>query len=180
MICCIKVSKQEGIVSPWADQWHACGGLLSGFFDNYKRGSFMAVIKWRDSYNIGVEQFDQEHHRIVELINLMFEAVRDKSGKEVVEKVCQDVLSYTEYHFANEEQALRAINYPDLEEQVTEHAKLRTEAKRLQEIIQARFPEGSVELYHFLREWLIQHILDSDKKYGSYLQQAPSPQGTAT
>lgn len=139
----------------------------------------MSVIKWRDSYNIGVKQFDQEHHRIVELINLMFEAVRDKSGKEVVEKVCQDVLSYTEYHFANEEQALREINYPDLEEQVTEHSRLRTEAKRLQGIIKDRFPEGSVELYHFLRDWLIQHILERDKKYGPYFQHAPLSDGTA-
>jgi hemerythrin-like metal-binding protein len=140
----------------------------------------MSIIKWRDSYNIGVEQFDQEHHKIVELINLMFEVVRDKSGKEVVEKVCQDVLSYTEYHFANEEQALQTINYPDLEEQVAEHAKLRTEAKRLQEIINSSFPEGSVELYHFLREWLIQHILERDKKYGPYFQQAASSEETTS
>ena len=140
----------------------------------------MSVVKWRDSYNVGVEQFDQEHHRIVDLINLMFEAVRDKSSKDVVEKICQDVLSYTEYHFANEEQALREIKYPNLEEQLSEHARLRAETQRLQEIIKDRFPEGTVEFYHFLREWLIQHILESDKKYGPYFQQAPSSEGAAT
>ena len=45
----------------------------------------MAVIKWRDGYNTGVAQFDMEHHKIVELIDSMYAAIRDKSGKEITE-----------------------------------------------------------------------------------------------
>ena len=70
--------------------------------DQTKRGVFMSVIKWRESYNTGVEQFDREHHKIIELIDIMYEAVRDKSGREVTEKACNDILAYTVYHFANE------------------------------------------------------------------------------
>ena len=46
----------------------------------------MSVIKWRESYNTGIEQFDMEHHKIVELIDAMFAAIRDKSSKEVVRR----------------------------------------------------------------------------------------------
>ena len=59
----------------------------------------MAVIKWRESYNTNVKQFDEEHKKIVELINTMFQAMRDKSDKEVTAKVCADLLSYTQIHF---------------------------------------------------------------------------------
>ena len=40
----------------------------------------MTVIKWRDSYNTGVEQFDLEHHKILELIEVLYEAVRGVSS----------------------------------------------------------------------------------------------------
>jgi hemerythrin len=130
----------------------------------------MSVIKWREGYNTGVAQFDNEHRKIVELIDLMFAAIRDKSGKEIVEKVCNDVVAYTGYHFDNEEQAMRAVGYPGLDEQVGEHNRLKAEALRFQETINTNFPEGTSEFYRFLRDWLVKHIQDCDKKYGPYLQ----------
>jgi hemerythrin len=130
----------------------------------------MALIKWREGYNTGIAQFDNEHHKIVELINLMFEAVRDKSGKEVTEKVCNDAVAYTGYHFDNEEKAMQAAGYPGLEEQIAEHSRLKAEALRFQAMISTNFPEGTSEFYRFLRDWLIKHIQECDKKYGPYLQ----------
>jgi hemerythrin len=129
----------------------------------------MTVIKWRDSYNTGVDQFDRDHHKIVELIDTMFVAIRDKAGKEVTQSACNDVLSYAEYHFNNEEKAMKAADYPDIAEHIAEHERLTAEAKKLQTIIAGSFPEGANEFYHFLREWLINHIQVCDKKYAPYL-----------
>ena len=130
----------------------------------------MDVIKWRDSYNTGVEQFDIEHHKIVELINMMFVAIRDNAGKEVTEKACEDVISYTKYHFTNEEQAMKTANYPGLPEQLSEHARLKENAEKFQMIIRNNFPEGRNDFYRFIREWLINHIQGCDMKYGPYLK----------
>jgi hemerythrin len=130
----------------------------------------MSVIKWRENYNTGIEQFDMEHHKIVELIDAMFTAIRDKSGKEVVVNVCNDLLSYTVTHFANEEQAMKAVNYPELAEHTAEHIRLKAEAGKFHATITNNFPEGTVEFYRFLREWLVEHIQDCDKKYTPYLK----------
>lgn len=132
----------------------------------------MTVIKWRDSYNTGVEQFDIEHHKIVELINVMFIAIRDNADKEVTEKACEKILSYTKYHFTNEEQAMKAVNYPGLEEQLVQHARLKEKAGNFQITIKNNFPEGRNEFYRFIREWLIDHILNCDKKYGPSLKKS--------
>lgn len=43
------------------------------------------------------------------MIDYMFTAIRDKSGTEVIEKACHDVVAYTGYHFDNEAQAMRAV-----------------------------------------------------------------------
>lgn len=130
----------------------------------------MSVIKWRDTYDTGVAQFDNEHHMIVELIDALFTAIRDKNGKDIVVKACKDVVAYTGYHFDNEEKAMQSAGYPELEKHVAEHDRLKAEALKFQEIINANFPEGTSDFYRFLRDWLITHIQDCDKKYGPYLQ----------
>lgn len=129
----------------------------------------MIRIKWLDFYNTGVELFDREHYRIVELIDTMFSALLEKKGQEVFEKVCEELIAYTEYHFAHEEKAMAMVNYPGLEEHIADHKWLRQQAENFQETIKNNFPEGSKELYVFLRQWLIDHIQIVDKQYSSYL-----------
>lgn len=129
----------------------------------------MSLIKWRDSYNTDVKQFDEEHHKIVEFIDTMFVALRDKSSKEIVVKVCNELISYTVYHFENEEKAMTSVNYPDIQAHIAEHMRLKKEAEKFQSVINNHFPEGVSELYRFLREWLITHIQNVDKKYSPYL-----------
>lgn len=136
----------------------------------------MTTIKWRDSYNTGVEQFDKEHHKIVELIDMMHVAIRDKVEKEVTEKACTDIVSYAGYHFANEEEAMQEANYPELLEHIAEHDRLRKEAERFQAIINDNFPEGVNEFYRFLRQWLVDHIQGWDMKYGPYINNTPTKQ----
>ena len=130
----------------------------------------MKIIKWRNAYNTGIEQFDTDHHKIVDLIDTMFAAMRDKSSREVVEKVCADVFFYIDYHFTNEETAMKAASYPDLENHIAEHAGLKTEAERYRTVIMTNFPAGVPEFYRFLRNWLLHHIQVCDKKYIPYLQ----------
>lgn len=125
----------------------------------------MSLFKWKDSYNTGVEQFDQEHHKLVELIDAMYEAVRDKVSKEDVEKLLAELISYTGYHFENEEKAMAAADFPELEEHRQEHEKLKAETQRFQTLLARDTRDGTVELYKFLRDWLMHHILECDMKY---------------
>jgi len=135
----------------------------------------MTVIKWRDSYNTGVGQFDREHHKLIELIEMMHSAVRDKSGKEVAENACNELVAYAVSHFDNEEKAMAAVGYPELEAHRAEHSLLQQEAQNFQTRIATNFPDGVTELYRFLREWLANHILDCDKKYGPFLKDMQDP-----
>lgn len=135
----------------------------------------MAVIKWRDSFNTGVGQFDREHHKLIELIEMMHSAVRDKSGKEVAERACAELVTYTVAHFDNEEKAMAAVGYPELGAHRTEHSLLKQDAQNFQTRIATNFPDGVSDLYRFLREWLVNHILDCDKRYGPFLRDMQDP-----
>jgi hemerythrin len=128
----------------------------------------MALIKWRESYSTGVEQFDKEHHKIIELINAMFELIRDKSDMETVEKLLDELLMYTQYHFDNEEKAMEETNYPGLVEHRDEHEKLKTEAVNFKSQLKEDSENGTKNFYHFLRDWLTKHILECDMKYAKH------------
>ena len=130
----------------------------------------MPFIKWRDSFNTGVEQFDQEHHKLVELIDTMYHAIRVNSGKEVVAQACADLIAYIGYHFTNEEQAMAVAAYPKLEAHKAEHASLRDKAKNFQLRIEGNDPEVAIQFYHFLRQWLENHIMVHDRAYGPALE----------
>lgn len=129
----------------------------------------MATIKWRESYSTGVEQFDNEHRKVVELINGMFEAIRDKQGLDEVKKMLEEVVNYTEYHFDNEEKAMEAANFPGLEEHKKEHDKLKLESLEFQARLEKDFSGEIKVFYRFLREWLTDHILECDMKYKDQL-----------
>jgi len=125
----------------------------------------MTVIKWREGFETGVDQFDQEHKKLVELVNAMYIAMRDKANQGEIERIISELISYTGYHFDNEEKAMSAANFPGLEEHRAIHQKLKAEAIAFTERIEKDFTTGTRDLYHFLREWLKEHIMECDKQY---------------
>jgi len=129
----------------------------------------MAVIRWRDTYDTGVEAVDLEHRKLVELIEAMHTSIRDDEPKETVEQVINEIVEYTQDHFKNEESLMQNEQYPKLDEHKIEHRTLIEEVAVFKERLLNDFPDGRQDFYRFLREWLINHILDSDKKFGVYV-----------
>lgn len=128
----------------------------------------MAVIKWRDSYDTGIEAVDEEHRKLVDLIEAMYRSIRDKEPKETVERVLTEIVEYTQTHFANEEALMEETLYPSLADHRQEHQNLIKEVGEYSERLTSNFPDGRQELYKFLREWLLNHIMESDKAFGEF------------
>jgi len=141
----------------------------------------MALIKWRDSYSVGVDKFDQEHMVLVELINEMFTIVRDKEGDvAVLTDAVEKLVDYTRIHFTDEEEALEKVNYPKLEEHKEIHTNLLEQVVDFQKQVEDEGKDLRMDLYKFLRDWLINHILDEDMKYGEYFTEEPESVDTVT
>lgn len=62
--------------------------------------------------------------------------------------------------------------FKGLDEHIAEDNRLKSEALKFQEVIHSNFPEGTSEFYRFLRDLLVNHIQECDKKYGQYLEKA--------
>jgi len=120
------------------------------------------VIKWSDKMSIGVENIDQEHKKLIHLINQCARLTQQEKDKNTVQKVLDELLAYTEYHFQHEESLMTQIAYPHIAKHRAVHQMLIQEVK--QRINQ--FNQGQLltqDLIEFLSAWLQEHILGMDK-----------------
>ena len=129
----------------------------------------MVLIKWRDSYSVGIDQIDEEHKKLVELINEVFIVVRDKGNAETLNNAVGKLVDYTHSHFSAEETAMQEAGYPDLEKHRKEHRRLEKEVVDFRRRLQEEGADLRTEFYHFLRDWLIHHIIECDMLYSAYL-----------
>jgi hemerythrin len=118
--------------------------------------------------SVGVKALDDDHKRLIDLLNKLHDGMKSGRGKEVVGKVLDDLVSYTKYHFAREEEFFDKTGYPG-DDHKKEHKELVDQAVKLQ----SRYKSGesvlSIETLDFLKNWLNGHILGTDKKYTAHL-----------
>jgi len=122
-----------------------------------------------ESYSVGAEQFDNEHRKLVELINRMFVIVRNNDDIMAISDAVTRLIDYTEFHFTSEEEAMKEIGFPDLAAHKQQHAEPVREVTTFQQRLLTDDGAIAPELYSFLRDWLLTHIMNEDKKYARYI-----------
>jgi hemerythrin len=130
----------------------------------------MALLTWSDKFSVQVKQFDDEHKKLIDIVNRLHDAMKIGKGKDVLGEVLNALISYTRNHFAAEEKQMKAKNYPAYEEHKKEHNQLVMQVLDVQKQMQ----EGvllSQTVMTFLKNWLETHIIGTDKKYGPFLNQ---------
>jgi hemerythrin len=124
----------------------------------------MKDIEWDDSLLIGNELIDLQHKRLIKLIGAIPE------GKSPGDELALDeAIVYAETHFADEEELLEQIGYPELSDHMSMHEKM---TARLESYKQD-YDDGKTDLYAFklfMYNWIKDHIMREDKKIGAYLR----------
>jgi hemerythrin len=129
----------------------------------------MSLFVWDSKYSVNIREIDQQHQKLFALFNQLYEAMQEGHGNDVVGKVLTGVLDYTAYHFAFEEKLFRQYGYADEAAHRAEHAKLTEQAKTLVQKLHAGQAHVTMATLKFLCDWLNNHILGSDKKFGPFL-----------
>jgi hemerythrin len=126
----------------------------------------MPLMNWSGALSVGVHEIDEQHKKLVEMLNQLYEAMQKGQGKDVLGSLLAGLAQYTVKHFAAEERAMQRAGYADLAAHKVEHEAL---TKKVLDFKQ-RFDGGTsmitIELMNFLKGWLTSHIQGSDKKYG--------------
>jgi hemerythrin len=130
----------------------------------------MPTIAWKSVYETGIVALDNEHKQLIDQINRLYEAVRDKRGDEVLDDILEMLQDYTENHFQHEEKLMAEYDYPGL----PEHRKAHQDLRDTVQLLSVRDSSGAQglanELMKLMRGWVLEHIVEVDKKYGAYLE----------
>lgn len=129
----------------------------------------MALIKWSERFSVNIKVIDEDHMKLAGLINTLYDAMCMGKGNDVLGKVLTDLIDYTVYHFRTEEDFFESYGYSEFRQHKKEHDELTNQAVELKNKHDRGEVVLTIEVMNFLRDWLINHILDSDKKYISFL-----------
>ncbi|MBF0461395.1 MAG: hemerythrin family protein [Magnetococcales bacterium] len=120
----------------------------------------MVNIDWSEHLSVGVALVDEDHKKLVDMVNELFSACFVGVGDEAVAAILTAVIDYTQYHFAREEAFLQEHASPALEAHAEEHRQL---TQQVLAIAEQGVSALSDDVLLFLRDWLTHHILETDK-----------------
>jgi len=130
----------------------------------------MAFIKWGHNLSVNIGTIDSQHQRLIAIVNDLFDAMTDGKGNEVLSDTFVELIDYTKSHFSTEESLMKIHAYPYIKEHKEQHDELSMQALDLYDKFRAGQTTISVPVLNFLKTWLNNHILSSDKKLGAYLE----------
>jgi hemerythrin-like metal-binding protein len=130
-------------------------------------------ITWTEKMSVGVTVLDDDHKRLIGLLNDLHDGIAAGHGTERLGRVLDGLVTYTSTHFAHEEEFFAQTGYPAAAEHIQEHRAL----TKLVQDVQARYKKGqfealSLDTMDFLKNWLHDHVLGSDLNYKAHLNAA--------
>jgi len=130
----------------------------------------MSLFQWSESYSVGHQEIDVQHKRLFQLAEELHSAMAAGKGKQVLSQTLNSLISYTKGHFASEEGLMKRYNYPDYPAHKAEHEKLTSQVLAFQTDFNAGRAVMTIDLMHFLKTWLANHIGKIDQKVASYIK----------
>ncbi|MFN3406289.1 MAG: bacteriohemerythrin [Caldimicrobium sp.] len=131
----------------------------------------MPFIEWSDRLSTGVKEADEQHKKLVSLVNELYDAMKAGKGKEVIDKCLDELVKYAGYHFNTEETLMSKYGFPELAQHKKEHEAFKGKIKEFLDKKAKGEATLSIEIMTFLKDWLVKHIMGTDKKYGPFLVQ---------
>jgi hemerythrin-like metal-binding protein len=132
----------------------------------------MALINWDDSLSVKINSIDDQHKKLIAMINDFYDGISKRSSQESVLKLILEMKNYTVVHFTNEEKIMKQVNYPDFDSHKKLHEHFVAKVVELETKIKAGKLVVSLEITTFLKDWLKNHIMIVDKKYSDYFMRS--------
>ncbi len=129
----------------------------------------MGYLKWSDRYSVRITEIDEQHKKLIKLINEMFDAMQAGKGREIIDTVIDEFVDYTVYHFSTEERMLLQHGYPKFNDHKEMHDNIARKARDLKETLDEGNKPSNIDVMLLLTNWLNTHILEEDKKYVPYV-----------
>ncbi len=124
------------------------------------------IFPWNENFNTGVAKIDEQHRKLVHLLNLLASHVAFEADVPVLNVIFDELADYAAYHFKTEE----AIWHKYFPGDALESNHKDTHSSFIDAVIRLR-EEGNTkpvetvinDVLAFLTRWLVSHILENDR-----------------
>lgn len=130
----------------------------------------MGLFAWSEELNVGNKFIDDDHKKLVAMVNSFHDAMEQGRGNDVIGKVLHNLVIYTKEHFSREEAEMQRIKYPKYLAHKLEHDKLIKEVADLQTGFTSGKTMLTMKISKFLRDWLLTHIKQTDQQLAEALR----------
>jgi len=126
-------------------------------------------VTWKDEYSVGIESIDNDHKKLLNLINNLQSSALYYTGADFDKEALNELIEYTKYHFTREEKLMEENGYPDFTEHKAQHDRMTNQVLDMVKEYDEDEEKTIIELTNFLKKWLISHINGTDQQYSQYL-----------
>ncbi|TQR29194.1 hemerythrin family non-heme iron protein [Campylobacter sp. MIT 99-7217] len=129
--------------------------------------------KWDNNYSVYNARVDEQHKRLFELAAEV-EKIWDRPvSKGEVKDLLAEFFNYMKEHFHDEEQYMKMIGYPELEDHKRIHKEIiQTMIDLIKDIKTTN--DLKEKLYAIAKKWLLEHILFEDMKVSQWRRESLS------
>lgn len=134
----------------------------------------MQSFQWDTCYTTGIDEVDDQHQYLVEIINRYGELIAENSiSLEDIRMALFELSRYAEFHFKEEENLMRRVGiYSEhIEEHIKVHRAFMSDIVSMQAFISDENKKASEHLLNFLIHWLAYHILGIDQNMSRQVKQ---------
>jgi len=130
----------------------------------------MAFMIWSEQLSVSVEALDDDHKKLVEIINELYDGMLINSNGELLDGIFDRLVVYTKTHFAREEGFFDLTNYPNAERHKQKHEEMTAWVLEMQRKYHSgELAAPSMQVAMYLKQWLLTHIVGTDSEYKAYL-----------
>jgi hemerythrin len=129
----------------------------------------MALIRWRDNFNLGIPDVDFEHRELVDLINALHDRLTQPDRKTEVEDFLGEIFARISAHFALEERTMVLKDYPEYWPHKGDHERLLDQLRDIMEDVEADRPLDADDLSRRLDDWFSVHFRTFDARFHHFV-----------
>jgi hemerythrin-like metal-binding protein len=125
----------------------------------------MSLFAWKPGYSVHEARLDSDHQKLFAILNSVYENVMTSTELDCILPKIDELSEYTNYHFSTEEQYMRKLGFPELDDHIAMHREFTHKIETLRTSYHNNDLEASKDLIIVLGNWLLTHVLKEDGKY---------------
>ncbi len=132
------------------------------------------MLQWKEEYEVGVAEIDEQHQKLIDIANRVYELMRNELALDKYDQIVeilQELKEYTVYHFHFEEGLMQKAKYKKRFSHKLLHQEFLAQVEAVDlSVVDEEQDAYLVKIMDFIANWLIEHIVGEDKKVGQTIR----------